>query len=486
MARLKNGLVITHITGKLGGGVFSKPSGVQHVYTKRGLTHKTTTNRIGLKRAFATASRLFSELSEAALFHWKTFADSLVFTNRVGNTYTPSVRTVFLKYIVNRVYYNLPIPPIPVRTYISDSINCTFYASSVGLGQILLFLDSTLPSHYIVVEASQLRDASPGGKVRRTSFIFSSNISVDQYFDLSALYISIYGSLSSPASINFKVTLYNSSSLSSKVVFHSNVLVGNSPKYLFDFVPMALGIYSLQLLTESYVGPALEVYNVNTGLSTNIYFVNGYIDTYSIITFSSGSQVRVTKWYDQSNHGNHFISYDGAFAPIIYSGTAFYILKGKASIFFPENESGFNTETLSSFPDNATLYTVAFASSDLSVLAGLYGFEGVASVIATPNIYFDQSGLESLITPPISSLSSVFFQLNTSVRSYAVYVNDVNLTNPSLNIGLNTASQLYIHSSPFFPFSSGGYTSEFLLFNSDVLVYRQLIEFFTNKFYNLY
>lgn len=486
MARLKNGLVITHITGKLGGGVFSKPSGVQHVYNKRGLTHKTTTNRIGLKRAFATASRLFFELTEATLFHWKTFADSLVFTNKVGNTYTPSVRTVFLKYIVNRVYYNLPIPPIPVRTYISNSINCTFYASASGLGQILLLLDSTLPSHYIVIEASPLRAASPGGKVRRTSFIFSSSISVDQYFDLSALYTSIYGSLSSPASIHFKVTLYSSSSLSSKIIFEDDIIVSSAALYVFDILPLPFAAYSLRQLVSSYTGPAIQVYTTNPAILTDVYFINGFVDTDAIIALSSGSPVYVRRWYNQAQAGYILGDVAQTNYPLIYSGSSFYYQNGYICVVSLGQADSFQTSNFAYTIGQKTISLVAFSSALSSWIGGWSASTVGARIQSLPSIVPYQQGPFFPNTQTISKLTLMYYLTTTTGTNWKFYLNLNSYTNPTTNIGTSQGLFLNLFARPNNTIKQQVRVAEFIFYNADQSSNRPLLSFLTNLFYKLY
>ncbi|MDZ7619311.1 MAG: arabinofuranosidase catalytic domain-containing protein [Patescibacteria group bacterium] len=74
---------------------------------------------------------------------------------------------------------------------------------------------------------------------------------------------------------------------------------------ILDVVSGAKAAYSLRQLSSSYAGPALTVRRASDNATQAIGFVNGQLDTASLLTFAAGGSVMVTTWHDQTGNGFH-------------------------------------------------------------------------------------------------------------------------------------------------------------------------------------
>jgi hypothetical protein len=131
---------------------------------------------------------------------------------------------------------------------------------------------------------------------------------------------------------------------------------GPGPGYTppLDTFTGAVAAFSVRKLSSSYSGPCIEAYRVSDGATQNIGFdADGLIDTAAIATFASGSDVRVSVWYDQSGSGNDAINNNTVTMPIIYNGTAVTTENGKPAIDFLLNDDRiFNSVTGLNFNTN--------------------------------------------------------------------------------------------------------------------------------------
>lgn len=62
---------------------------------------------------------------------------------------------------------------------------------------------------------------------------------------------------------------------------------------------------SIRLISDSYVGPCMNVRRSLDNATQDIGFVNGNLDTAALLAFVGGGSGYVTTWYDQSGNGNH-------------------------------------------------------------------------------------------------------------------------------------------------------------------------------------
>lgn len=89
-----------------------------------------------------------------------------------------------------------------------------------------------------------------------------------------------------------------------------------SGSLLLDTYPGAVAAYSFRKLKSTYTGFCVDVQNI-TGTVLSIGFVNNVVDTTAILTFAGLSEVRISKFYDQSGNGNNANLASYSVAPIV-------------------------------------------------------------------------------------------------------------------------------------------------------------------------
>jgi hypothetical protein len=87
-------------------------------------------------------------------------------------------------------------------------------------------------------------------------------------------------------------------------------VIGSAPKQqlLLDEFPNAAAAYSLRLLSSSYTGNCIEVRRSSDNALQNIGFVNGVLDTASLLSFVGAGDGFVRTWYDQSGNNRNAVN----------------------------------------------------------------------------------------------------------------------------------------------------------------------------------
>ena len=104
---------------------------------------------------------------------------------------------------------------------------------------------------------------------------------------------------------------------------------------LLDTYPSALEAYSVRLLRTAYTGNAIRVRRSTDNAEQNIGFVNGYLDTASLLTFAAWpNNAFVTTWYDQSGNGRNVTQTTAGNQPQIVGSGILLTSNGKATISY--------------------------------------------------------------------------------------------------------------------------------------------------------
>ena len=119
---------------------------------------------------------------------------------------------------------------------------------------------------------------------------------------------------------------------------------GPGPGYTppLDDYTGATAAYSVRKLSSSYSGSCIEAYRVSDGATQDIGFdADGLIDTAAIVAFGGVSEVRVSRWYDQSGNSNDGIEIGvtGHDRPTIYTGASIITDNGNPAIRFQRTGS---------------------------------------------------------------------------------------------------------------------------------------------------
>jgi hypothetical protein len=99
-------------------------------------------------------------------------------------------------------------------------------------------------------------------------------------------------------------------------------VIGSASKQqlLLDEFPNAAAAYSLRLLSSSYTGNCIEVRRSSDNALQNIGFVNGVLDTASLLSFVGAGNGFVRTWYDQSGNVNDCVQTNNNAPLIVING----------------------------------------------------------------------------------------------------------------------------------------------------------------------
>lgn len=110
---------------------------------------------------------------------------------------------------------------------------------------------------------------------------------------------------------------------------------------LLDTYSGASAAYSLRKLNTAYTGYAIRVRRSSDNASQDIGFVNGNLDTTSMLSFVGAGNGFVSIWYDQSGSGNNSTQVTSSNQPQIISSGVLHLVNSKPSIFFNASTQSF-------------------------------------------------------------------------------------------------------------------------------------------------
>jgi len=162
---------------------------------------------------------------------------------------------------------------------------------------------------------------------------------------------------------------------SGTIMAYNSVVGGTKPgavQLLLDLYPDAAAAYSLRKLRTDYTGPAIEVRKTVGGETSiqNIGFVNGELDTTSLLSFADGGDVFVTKWYDQSGEGNDVAQISQSAQPKIVSSGIVIERNGTPAVKFDGTDDNISNFT-SAFINTTDVSYFSVSNNDVSESAGV-------------------------------------------------------------------------------------------------------------------
>lgn len=146
-----------------------------------------------------------------------------------------------------------------------------------------------------------------------------------------------------------------------------------APRRLLDTYIGAAGVYSLRHLRTGYSGPAIRVRRSSDDTEQDIYFLNGVLDTASLLSFVGANNGFVRTWYDQSGFGRHANQTTNADQPQIVSSGSVITQGSKPAIDFLGTKG---------FTNYSVIYTAAPSAFNVFCVAspGISGgFRGLFS-----------------------------------------------------------------------------------------------------------
>jgi hypothetical protein len=252
---------------------------------------------------------------------------------------------------------------------------------------------------------------------------------------------------------------------------------------LLDTFPNAAAAYSLRKLRAAYTGSAIEVRN-DSGTHLDIGFVDGELDTSTLLTHCGSGNGTVSKWYDQSGSIPAINATQTTVAnqPQIVSSGSVITENGKPSIQFDGIDDFFD---IASSITSQPIYSFAVCqlnwTSGASVLFGkdvftntfLYGRRAGTGVW----VLFAGVALADTVGDNLQNLHSVYAN---GLNSF-YYLNGTQILNGNAGDGYEID---YLGKSGVQTLD--GKSQEILLYNTNESSNRTGIEDNINDFYSIY
>lgn len=138
---------------------------------------------------------------------------------------------------------------------------------------------------------------------------------------------------------------------------------------LLDDYSGAAAAYSLRLLSSTYTGGAIEVRN-SSGTHLDIGFVDGELDTATLLTHCGAGDGTVSKWYDQSGNGYNATQTTASNQPQIVSGGSVITENGEPSLSFDGTNDYLFTGSVLDVNGLSNLYFFTVVQTDNTVYGG--------------------------------------------------------------------------------------------------------------------
>jgi hypothetical protein len=129
------------------------------------------------------------------------------------------------------------------------------------------------------------------------------------------------------------------------------------PPPLNGLTASAAAAFSTRLLRSAYTGKAMNVRRSSDNAAQDIGFVNGVLDTASLLAFVGANNGFVTTWYDQSGNGRDVAQATAANQPQIVSSGAVTLLNSVPALTGVTN-GALNTSAAATWL-NGTPYTIS-------------------------------------------------------------------------------------------------------------------------------
>lgn len=271
---------------------------------------------------------------------------------------------------------------------------------------------------------------------------------------------------------------------------------------LLDTYSGAAAAYSLRKLRTAYTGSAIRVRRSSDNTQIDIGFVNGELDTITLLSFAGPNTCYVTIWYDQSGNSRNLIQTNNSYQTRIVNQGVIVYLNGKPVIdtnvgYFTTTQNGFITlQTHSDFfiikglnfsPQYAGIVTMApltgndyDSTSALSI--NVNNLIGTNALVQSNSYNISGTGLNSahrLISHLINASSGQMWQNNVSAGTSTG-------TFTTNNTGPLVVGTRYLSGSPSVSYFFNGYMQEIIIYNINQLSNRLNIQTNINSYYTIY
>ena len=272
---------------------------------------------------------------------------------------------------------------------------------------------------------------------------------------------------------------------------------------LLDAYPTAVVGYSLRKLTDGYNGNCIEVRRASDNTTSNIGFLDNYLDTASLKTFCSGTNCFVRTWYDQSGNSRNLTQTTNLNQPTIVTSGAILYQNNRVAINFTGSSVKLSTDTSSAYR-----FTGGFFMAQLNSFNTYNQYMISASTVSDANanngwwlefgsargFTMFNNGNEILAdnTVSITGLSIntsylfVFDYNNSNVIGYYNNTQFGSSSQSNLTIGATGRRLVLGGADSFNTYPLTGRIQEFVIYNSSKSSDRVGIQDNINSFYSIY
>jgi hypothetical protein len=291
--------------------------------------------------------------------------------------------------------------------------------------------------------------------------------------------------------------------------YYRTLLATLQDKLLLDAFPNAAVAFSLRKLRKDYTGDCIEVRRSSDNALQNISFLNGELDTASLLSFVGAGSGFVRTWYDQSGNARNATQTTNANQPRIVNSGVLDVENAKPSLLFDGTNhsfsiANFQTSTyvdvsffsLIRTSDNTPLRTIfskyVTSGNQRSFLFSIRGDRW--SINFSSNGLISIGRVDSTDNPPSGqNIFSSILKMNTSgVVNKVNFFRNTNVTAKTV-VDNNNHNSLFNPNVPFEIGSFNGGSNYFLGFMQEIIFYesdqtseRLGIETNINKHYNVF
>lgn len=250
----------------------------------------------------------------------------------------------------------------------------------------------------------------------------------------------------------------------------------------------ASAAYSLRKISSTATN-AIRIRRSNDNAETDIGFSGVDLDTAAVTSFVGANSAYITTWYDQSGNGKHQRQTSAGLQPIIVNAGTIVTMLSKPAIQLTSSRyllgSGTVAEQLS-FSSNQRIDSFQiFQQSAASFVLNAHRIDSsFFNVVA-------QSGSGSSPYTGVTSVGNHYKNgasatITTRGQAYTVLATNTPLLYTQINYVNTTQSITSYTQSGYAGFEMQGYSSEWLVFNSDQSGNRTAIETNINSYYGIY
>lgn len=192
-----------------------------------------------------------------------------------------------------------------------------------------------------------------------------------------------------------------------------NQVIEGGVSYLLDNVSGAQGAWSVPRQLKGSATDCIRIRRASDNSETNIGFVNGLLDTASILTFAGTGAAYITTIFDQTGNGWHVRQSDASRQPRI-------CIYGVI-------------ETMNTRPTARSPIGVIY--SEMSALSSKSGFKFLHDGTVNPSVFVvGSNGSDNTFSYPVTTVSNPFGTLETGFTMYPY--GNVNATITNLQVGI--------------------------------------------------